>query len=735
MRKYSVFVILALIAVLAFVASPGSQARSSNFCSACHSSSRFQYLDILEGNSGNKLPVSITVGETKSVTVVVQNQCNALTYNTLTGVSVTLLSQSGHIKVGTQTVSLGTLPVGTKTATWQITGVSAGSDTLLITALGRNSHQNLILTDTFTPSAIISVTAVAPPPTYTVTITVTDSVTSAKLPGVSMALGGTVKTTDVNGVASFTTVAGTFSLSLSRAGYAPLNDNITVTASANIVRSLKPEQTPPPTYTVSLTVSDSTNSSRLSGANVTLGSLQQMTNSNGVTTFTLQAGTYPLRISKAGYNQTNENLVVGANISINRSLTPKPVEKRYIVIITVSDASTSVLIPNANVTFGGVLQVTDANGAASFTMFTGTYQLDINKAGYDSRSESVAVDSNLNFSRSISPSPPPPATDLNPLMAFIYPPLSITSFILVYIFAAYSLMKREQTLILNRLGFLMWVVVLLAMIDGVVWGQNSTNYFKWVPYSTTMLSLFILVSATMIMFGEKRMLLSKLLAVISCVSVALILPYYFGLVGVALLLLVAVFRFDAGPAGSKSPEVVRRRMMASKLNRVVSWLFLLFSAFSLITGYIMTRLLLDVDVTFQIHAYLGYTFAFLLAVHVLLTLLTGYPWRIVMRNFRDRRTSWSVAMFLQATTAILLLILSGAQVLTGLGWAFASIASIVPIMPHIRVDELLLSTLIVHGAVGIKFALVRRRINISRGDYVLVLISTAAILLVFYVGL
>jgi len=134
MRKYSICLILALIAVMAFVMSPGGQARSSNPCSACHSSSRFQYLDILEGNPGNVLPSSIAVGETKSVTMVVQNQCSALTYNTLTGVSVTLASQSGHIKVSTPTVSIGTLPVGTKTATWQITGVSAGSDTLLITA-------------------------------------------------------------------------------------------------------------------------------------------------------------------------------------------------------------------------------------------------------------------------------------------------------------------------------------------------------------------------------------------------------------------------------------------------------------------------------------------------------------------------------------------------------------------------------------------------------------------------
>jgi hypothetical protein len=88
-------------------------------------------------------------------------------------------------------------------------------------------------------------------------------------------------------------------------------------------------------------------------------------------------------------------------------------------------------------------------------------------------------------------------------------------------------------------------------------------------------------------------------------------------------------------------------------------------------------------------------------------------------------------MFLKVVTALLLIIFSGAQVLTGLGWAFPIVASIVPILLHIRIDELLFSTLIVHGAVGVKFALTRRRIKVPRIDYILVLVSVVAIALVF----
>ena len=113
------FVVLALIAALAIVMSPGSQAKSSNPCSSCHSASRSQYLDIQEGNSGNQIPVSINVGETKTVTVVIQNQVSTHVYNTLGSVSVTLTSQNGHFSVDTPTISLGTMNPGTKTATWR----------------------------------------------------------------------------------------------------------------------------------------------------------------------------------------------------------------------------------------------------------------------------------------------------------------------------------------------------------------------------------------------------------------------------------------------------------------------------------------------------------------------------------------------------------------------------------------------------------------------------------------
>jgi hypothetical protein len=139
--------------------------QSTSPCASCHSSSYTQYLDILEGNAANQLPVSLTVGQTATLTVVIENRVSTALYTSLSSVSLTLSSQSGCFSVTTPTVSLGTFNKGTASVSWQITGVSAGSDALLITASGRNSHKSLSFSDSYSPSAAIIVSAPTPTPT------------------------------------------------------------------------------------------------------------------------------------------------------------------------------------------------------------------------------------------------------------------------------------------------------------------------------------------------------------------------------------------------------------------------------------------------------------------------------------------------------------------------------------------------------------------------------------------
>ena len=162
MKKTSIMMIFVtlMIIFLVFLA-PYTTGTSTNPCGSCHSGKVYsQYLDILEGNSANQIPSAIEVEETKTVSVVVENSGNPGTYPMLSDVSVTLTSKNGHFSVNSPTYSIGDLPLGTKTATWQITGVSEGFDSLLITASGINKQHvtlTFLFSDSYSPSPSITV--------------------------------------------------------------------------------------------------------------------------------------------------------------------------------------------------------------------------------------------------------------------------------------------------------------------------------------------------------------------------------------------------------------------------------------------------------------------------------------------------------------------------------------------------------------------------------------------------
>ena len=161
----------ALIVVASIFLSPVFSSSASP-CGSCHGGYS-QYLDVLEGNAANQLPTALTVGQTATVSVVVENRVNTVLFSSLSSVSLSLTSQSGHFSVGVPTFSVGTLAKGTATATWQITGVSAGSDTLVISASARNVHQNLQFSDTYSPVSGITISTSATTPTPIVTPTPT----------------------------------------------------------------------------------------------------------------------------------------------------------------------------------------------------------------------------------------------------------------------------------------------------------------------------------------------------------------------------------------------------------------------------------------------------------------------------------------------------------------------------------------------------------------------------------
>jgi hypothetical protein len=177
MHKKSYLMIAAAMIIVASIFLSPVFSTSTSPCSSCHGG-YYQYFDVLEGNVANQLPTTLNVGQAATVTVVVENNVNTVLYSALSSVSLTLSSQSGHFAVSVPTYSVGTLQKGTATATWQITGVSAGSDTFVISASARNIHQNLLFQDSYFPAPGIVVSTLTPMPTPTPTLTSTTTLTT-----------------------------------------------------------------------------------------------------------------------------------------------------------------------------------------------------------------------------------------------------------------------------------------------------------------------------------------------------------------------------------------------------------------------------------------------------------------------------------------------------------------------------------------------------------------------------
>jgi hypothetical protein len=150
--------ILTLLVIAAVAVSPLVLSRSNEPCASCHSSKGYyQYLDILEDDSGNQIPTTLSVTQTVTVKVVVQNEVNSPRYTDLSSVSLTLRSIYGHFQVSSPTYSVGGLSPGTATATWQITGISDGYDYIDIHATGYNTHFNCYFSDSYQPAQLIAV--------------------------------------------------------------------------------------------------------------------------------------------------------------------------------------------------------------------------------------------------------------------------------------------------------------------------------------------------------------------------------------------------------------------------------------------------------------------------------------------------------------------------------------------------------------------------------------------------
>lgn len=151
-------VLLALLLISAVV-----MPISNNPCAQCHGS-RWQKLDLLEGDANNSFPASLGVGQTANVSVMVHNSADSTlpAYYTMSIVSVTLSSLNGRFSVKSPTFNITNMLPGTAAARWQVTGLSAGVDYFQIDAVATNTHYSSFA-DTYDPKEQVTVASAAVP--------------------------------------------------------------------------------------------------------------------------------------------------------------------------------------------------------------------------------------------------------------------------------------------------------------------------------------------------------------------------------------------------------------------------------------------------------------------------------------------------------------------------------------------------------------------------------------------
>jgi hypothetical protein len=103
------------------------------------------YLDILEGDSAEVIPSSINVGQSLNVTVVIGVNCSTSKNNVMSSIKVTLASKNGYFSVTSSSYNISSVTANaTAKANFEITGASAGNDTMYINASAKNTHKSSI---------------------------------------------------------------------------------------------------------------------------------------------------------------------------------------------------------------------------------------------------------------------------------------------------------------------------------------------------------------------------------------------------------------------------------------------------------------------------------------------------------------------------------------------------------------------------------------------------------------
>jgi len=148
-----------------------------------------------------------------------------------------------------------------------------------------------------------------------------------------------------------------------------------------------------------------------------------------------------------------------------------------------------------------------------------------------------------------------------------------------------------------------------------------------------------------------------------------------------------------------------------RVNRRLSWLLAVLSVVVLLTGYGLTILDIEGAAAFWGHQVLGGVFGAVFVVHMFISVVVvRFRWRRVLGSVvRGGLGPLTLLRLVQRLSGWFIAVAAFLVLLSGLDWFKVGTGVWLPFAAHVRVDVLLSLGVVLHGVVGLNFALMRRR--------------------------
>ena len=289
---------------------------------------------------------------------------------------------------------------------YQLTGISAGSKTLIASKSGYSTYSTTI-TVTSGQTTFHDIQMTAQPTTGNINGVVTEANTEKYLEGVKVSTGSIDTTSGADGKYQLTGVSsGTQTLSASKTGYDSYSTTVTVTTGETITQNIE-MTAQSSTGTVMGTVSDQSSGNVIEGAIVSIGTAKTKSGSLGDFKLTgVSSGSQEITAQKSGYTnyRGSVNVTEGQNTIHNIEMTPEVTTGA--VSGTVTDSKSGDELEGVKVTIESASIKTGSDGYYNLTgISAGTKTITAQRSGYENYSGSVTVTAGWNTNKDIAMTP------------------------------------------------------------------------------------------------------------------------------------------------------------------------------------------------------------------------------------------------------------------------------------------------------------------------------------------